>query len=504
MIKKTFLLFSIFLIIMAVGWHISQIRSLSFHFVDEEDHITIGRYTNRGFNLYQDIQSNHQPLVYFGSALLQRTLKPENIFMLVRRHRQVMFFYGLLWSIIIFWRFRSVGLIFVAFFEFLKYWLLGNLWLMESFAVYPAVYLFGSLLENWINKVKLKTPEWLFLGLCSFLVIFNLVPLWPWLATIWLIFLIKNRLKVFWAAGSLAIITTIFFSATYSFSMWFKRTIYNNFVYAVPSLSPFHGIVDYLKMVFFPFLAFFTLNSLQAKFISFFFTAWLVCLIYLIIKKDRRAIKIGLIYLLLMLANNRILSPASVYYEGFHLLPWMGFLIFTFAFCLKTMEYKFWPVWLILAIILMSNKNVPIWWKTDPNYEYYVNYSPFDDFNFALKTINKSGQKLAISVLTNETLIQWRTLLDPATKQIVSYAWENLIPELKEDRDRVFSLDNPSPPEFIYGSLQEQLVETKYRPLYRYGKATELFIRKDIFDKISPDEWDSLETRGFEPTINEP
>ena len=146
---------------------------------------------------------------------------------------------------------------------------------------------------------------------------------------------------------------------------------------------------------------------------------------------------------------------------------------------------------------------MPYFWKTDPNYEYYVNYSTFDDFNFALKTINKNGQKMAISVLTNEILIQWKTLLDPATKQIVSYPWENLIPELKQNRDQVFSLDNPFPPEFIYGSIDKQLTKAKYQVLYRNDKASELFIRKDIFDQISPEEWIALKTRGFESTINE-
>ena len=85
MIKKRLLHFLILSIVMLVSFKIAQARSLSMHFVDEEDHITIARYTNRGYKLYQDIQSNHQPIVYFTSAKLQRLLDPENIFMLIRR-----------------------------------------------------------------------------------------------------------------------------------------------------------------------------------------------------------------------------------------------------------------------------------------------------------------------------------------------------------------------------------------------------------------------------------
>ncbi len=256
--KKLIISCLVFGLVMTISFFVSQSRSLSMHFVDEEDHITIARLTNLGFTLYQDIQSNHQPIVYFTSAKLQQLLDPPNIYMLIRRHRQAMFIYGLIWSIIILWRFKTVGLIFIVFFEFLKYYLFGNLWLMESFAVYPAVYLFGIMLESWFDKSKIKTASLIWLSFCSFLIIFSLVPLWPWLAFIWLVLLIKNKQKMIWTGISLITITGLFFMFTgYSPINWFIKVIYNNFVYAVPDLSPFHGGVDYLKMIFFPFLAFF-------------------------------------------------------------------------------------------------------------------------------------------------------------------------------------------------------------------------------------------------------
>ncbi|MCX6816749.1 MAG: hypothetical protein NTZ93_02710 [Candidatus Beckwithbacteria bacterium] len=477
-------------IVMLVSFRIAQARSLSMHFVDEEDHMTIGRLTNRGFKLYQDIQSNHQPIVYFTSAKLQQLLNPPNIFMLVRRHRQAMFVYGAIWSLLIVWRFKTVGLIFVIFFEFLKYYLFGNLWLMEAFAAYPAVYLFGTMLQVWFKNQNIKKSELVFLGICSFLVLFNLVPLWPCLAFMWLLFLLKIKKKIFWMVAALLTSTLIFFTLSrYSVADWFIRTVYNNFVYAVPTMSPLHGPGDWLKMIFFPFLAYFTPNSLQAQFISLFFSVYLLAVVF------KR--KLLIIYPLLLLANNRVLSPGTVYYEGFHLLPWLGLMIFTFSFCLKTIKFKFWPVWLIWAMILLTNKNMAYFWKTDPNYEYYVNYSTFDDLNFAIKIINQEGQKMAVSVLTNEVLVQWKTLTSPATKQVVSYAWERKIPALKEEYSRVFNINNPNPPEFIYGEMERELVQAKYHSLSRDGKSTGLFIRKDIYGKITPEQWEALATRRF-------
>ena len=113
--QKNILILLLFSLVMLVSFRISQTRSLSMHFVDEEDHMTIAGLTNRGLKLYEDIQSNHQPIVYFSSAKLQQLLDPPNIFMLVRRHRQAMFAYGLIWSAIILWRFKAIGLIFIIF-----------------------------------------------------------------------------------------------------------------------------------------------------------------------------------------------------------------------------------------------------------------------------------------------------------------------------------------------------------------------------------------------------
>ncbi|MDZ7586220.1 MAG: hypothetical protein U0946_00575, partial [Patescibacteria group bacterium] len=333
MIKKYWWQWLILGIVMLVSWQISQTRSLSMHFVDEEDHIAFADYINQGYKLHRDIQNNHQPLIYFGSAAIQKLTHPDNIFMLIRRHRQAVFIYGLLWSLLIVWRFKDLGIIFVVLFEFLKYGLFGNLWLMETLAVYPAVYVFGNLLQVWFEKYKLKMAESIFLGLCAFLIIFTIVPLWPWLALVYLVFLIKTKKMVLWQGLGLLIGVVILFSGNYSPVDWFRESIYNNWLYAIPALSPYKGPLDWLKMISFPFLAFFTKSSLQANFISLFFIGYL----WAAFKNH----KLLLIYPFLVLANNRVLSPGTAYYQGFHLLPWLGLMIFTFGFSLKSIKYKY-------------------------------------------------------------------------------------------------------------------------------------------------------------------
>ena len=90
MIKKYFPLLLGLILILGLSWRINQERSLSLHFVDEEDHISGASLINRGYRLHEQIQSNHQPLVYFGSAVIQKLTRPDNIFMLVRLTRLAM------------------------------------------------------------------------------------------------------------------------------------------------------------------------------------------------------------------------------------------------------------------------------------------------------------------------------------------------------------------------------------------------------------------------------
>jgi len=492
---------------MGLSFQVNQARSLSLHFGDEEDHIAFAYYVNRGYQLHKDLQNNHQPTVYFLSAVVQKLTHPQNIFMLIKRHRQAMFMYGLIWSAIMVWRFRWLGWWWVLIFEFLKYFLLGNVNLMETQAVYPAVYVLTSALQVWFKNKKIGRLEGIFLGVSYFLIIFNMIPLWPWLVIIGLGFLIKTRKNCWWQllglAGSMVILFNFLF--TYDVGDWFRETVWNNFFYAIPDLSPYKSSWDWLKMVFFPFLSFFTKESLQAKFISLFITGWLTTTIFLFIKKDKKAWLMTGLYGLLMLANNRVLSPGAAFYHGFHLLPWMGMMILIFVFSLKYLFEKFpkvkkylGPVFFIWLLALMLNKNMPYFWlNTDVEHEYYVNYSTLDDMNFAIKTLVNPGDRLAVTA--NEPILYWNSGAELATRQIVYGSWEPKIKELNDRYNQVFLGNNP--PEIIYGGDEPVLLKEKYEVIWRNDKPTELFVRKDKYSTISDEQWQSLKTRGFKKAL---
>lgn len=480
--KLIFLLLATFILV--VSFRISQNRSLSLRFVDEEDHIAFGYYINQGYRLHEQLQNNHQPLVYFASAAIQKFSDPDNLLILVKRHRQAMFFYGALWSIILVWRFTQVGLIFVLFFEFLKYYLFGNLLLLDSLAAYPAVYLLLTAASVWYRRLVPNPTELVFLGLNTWLIFFTLIPLWPWLALLWIGLIIKLKLKLVWPLLSFLFLTALLFSF-YSPAAWWHETIYNNLKYAIPALNEIKTLTDKLKLVLFPFLGFVDLSSLQAKFLTLFFTGYLALAI-----RNRR---LFWLYPILILANTRVINPAAVYYTGFHLLPYLGILIALFAFNWQALKFK--PLFILAGGSLLLNPAMPYWFKTNLNEEYYINYSLQEDFNFAVRAFANDSDRLA--ALNNKPLIYWNSGAKPATRQLVYYAWEPNVPELRADYEQVFYGDNP--PEIIYGDKETELLAAKYTNILKDGKPTLLFIRTDRYAQITDSQWAALETRGFAP-----
>lgn len=471
--KKILIWLGLVLVLLG-SFRLANQRSLSFHFVDEEDHIVTADFMNQGLELYKDLSVNHQPLVYLSSQTLQKVTKPNSIYLLVKTHRLAMFVYGALWSVILVWRFGLLGLIFSLFMEGIKFYGFGNLWLMESMALYPSVYIVANIIESFWSKVWPKKWESIMIGASSFLVLFNLVPLWPWLGIVWLIYLIKNKKRLGWQLIGLLIPTIILFLFVSPID-WFRETVEYNVIYAMPQLSVINTFQDWLKIIFFPFIALFTNNSYQAQIISWLFIGLVVSSFF-----NKKYGLLSLVYGLLVLSNLRVPSAESVYYEGFHLLPWIGMLLMSSLLMMSKIKNK--QVILVLAIWglgLFLNKNMPYFWQTDSMEEYQVNYARFGNLNNTVKSLVKPSDRMA--VLTSESLIYWQTGVRPATRQVVYYAWEHEVPRLKEEYEQVFYGVNP--PEFIYGANETRLVEDKYKQVWQGETETELYMKIENSEK---------------------
>jgi len=165
----------------------------SLDFVDEEDNIVIGSYLNNGHKLYRDIYSQHQPAQFVAANVLQNLTHPDNILMTVKRHREFMILWSVLWVTLLTFRF-GFPLYFVSLvYELTKIILLGNMFLAESFVVYPLLYLLSFIFIK--PKTAKVIEEFFVLALIWFLAL-SLTPLWPLLFVITLYLFVINKSKL--------------------------------------------------------------------------------------------------------------------------------------------------------------------------------------------------------------------------------------------------------------------------------------------------------------------
>ena len=148
----------------------------SFGFTDEGDNISIGQYLLLNKKLYTEVFSQHQPLTYYLSAGIQYVVQPDNILLVVRRHRQFVLLFSFAWIAFLTLRYGLSLLPIFTLLEVVKYYLLGHLFLAESIVIYPFIYL-TLLFVQVFQKKKTYAFELILFSLSAFFVVFNLLPL---------------------------------------------------------------------------------------------------------------------------------------------------------------------------------------------------------------------------------------------------------------------------------------------------------------------------------------
>lgn len=515
--KIKFFALVVFLGIFFVSLLLTEKFSQSFHFVDEEDHMVFGFFINQGKKLYRDLSSNHQPVVYLFSAGIQKISRPSNLFLLIKRNREGVFLYSFVWSLLLFSMFGPIFLLFSLFFELTKFFIFGNLILAESLVVYPLLFILGQIFRVLFYSYKPKKWESFVFGLANFLIVFNVLPLIPSLIILNLIYLIKVKEFKRTLVGFF-IPTLVLFIFAPPFD-WFRETVFYNLKYAIPAISNIKTGNDYLTLALFPVLSFFKGDSsILRSYIQLFSLILIMGTLFFTVSLRKKEKKKKIIFYLLLLTtifllNNRVLIPGKMYYQGFHLLPWYGAVIF---FGLLTIEFiiknnKGWQRFIPLLILiiggawLLLSPDMVYRTKIDKDREHNINYYPYYLTGKAIKSISTLNDKLA--VFPHESLLHWQSGLNPTTRQILYYDWEYHVPRLRREMEENF---NHNSPEFIYWNTKqvgpasylpfmEPILENDYYQAIRLGVAQPLYIKKSKIRLIPDQQWQEWFKLGFDP-----
>ncbi len=500
------LVISIFLIVTSLSY---RNKVFSPHFVDEEDNIVLGKYLLQNEKLYKDLFSHHQPLAYITSASIQKLTNPNSIYLLIKRHRDFIIFWSFTWSVLILLRFGLLGAFFIIPFELLKFYLFGNLFLSESLAVYPFVYLIGIT----FNTKKFNKLELILVGFCFALVALLLSALWLALLLIGVVFLVRkkvtvnNFLWVFVGILPLAVVSFYFISLP----DYFHNAFYINFAYYIPTTQYEPLLVSFIRGFETPFIYFFS----EVKGSQILQVTQLICILLifngLLLVRAKRFIEILLIFSILGLSNARFTQGGMQYYSGFHTLPWQAALIllanYTTIVVWKKYKHLFIRSTLVFFTILVLSLSIVtardgLFIHHDINKDFYINYSRQFSFGEGVRIMKSPTDNLM--VVPDEWLIYWQGDVKHATKMLNYYAWMSDVPGLKAIIEDDFK---QHPPTFFYCDCIGSYYGLEkywglYQPIKKDGQVTKLMVLKSKLKSLTQEQQNQLKYHNFDTIID--
>lgn len=506
---KSSFIFPIFISPFLILFYKFYLKKVSaFGCFDDCFNIVGGYFLTKGKTLYTDIFFNHQPFMAYISSYLQIIFDPINIFELILIHRKFIFIFSILMNFLISARFRIAGIGFVLFYEVTKFYVFGDRFLAEAIIVYPLVYLFGIVWYK-LNNKKLHKIEYILAAFFTWFIIFLREPFIPLAIFLFIIIIHDRKLTKTMFISILILILLISYSFSqiplvdYIFNVF---TINKNVVINKEDIFS----IEILKIIFYPFYIFFDgkwsnfriiLMSLSSLFITFYI---------LLIIKTKKWKMLGIVAIVLSLANIRYVTPGQVFYESFHIAPWYGmfiFIIFIFfqslwnAQIIKKLKYLF--IFMLTAIflfMLLPGKSF-IWEKTYQHAEFITNYGIYLSYGEASRILSFPNATFFVDGF--DELIYWQAKLP----SIYKYSWyTSVMPHIdiySQARTEMFKIN---PPDIYYGSCPKETVISRLIPkqskelylnLYAYGKPTCLYLKKENINKISKNQWQKVKEFGF-------
>lgn len=460
------------------------------NFVDEQDNFVVAKNLINGHKIYTNIFTHHQPSAYLLSAFIQKTIKPNTLEMVVKKHRQFIFLWSIIWIIFLSYRFSLHLLIPMLIFEFIKNKYLGSLFLAESLVVFPTIYLVLVLLFK-----KLELKELFFWGIICGFVGVTLAPTWLLILLIISVVFFRNRTTILNCGavilgGLIVILATLPFINLYGY---YQNAILINQKYYISIAGGNNLFFSIIKSFTTPILFLKDgLNIPEILIIKYFIILFIILLIILI--KQKQWLKIFLIISTLSLTNLRNFELEKIHYDGFHLIIWVGLLItITFYYIQKK-----WILIGFLPITLLFFINYPKIF-TPQNYiqDFEIYYSRIFNMSEAIRQTKNDQDKLL--AMPDYVLSYWQGDIQPQGRFVFFYKWMTNVDHLKDEQLNNFG---KLPEYLIIGNnenLDLSLTLSQYINFkYRGSESSEFYIKKDLYKTFSPEKIEKLKYYGLE------
>ncbi len=507
-----------FLLLILIIFYVFQIKYFeksifNIQFVDEDDNFVTGAWILKGQKLYKDVFFQHQPAATYISAAVQKAVKPNSIYLLVKRHREFVYLYTAFAFILLTIRFGFVGFITGIIYGITKFYLLGNLFLAETIAIPPLLFIIGIIFETIYRKKNISTRLDLIIVLISiFFIQATLLPLLPFtivsFCIVWYLSSKSLRRLILKLTGIYLLFAFVFFFKLAPLFDYLRDTVFitstQNIPAEVDSLGSFTA-----RFFFYPILS---LTFQNNGFFLFFKILSLIFIISLLFLLKRKRYSFASFSILFFWLVNLRPAPFGLFYSGFHLLPMYGALLFLTILNVnlvilesKTKIQKisaisvFFGLLILLSLLMYKKETISV---SDNESSFYVNYSTKFDYGEAVRLLSEPRDKLVTG--SSESLIYWQSQLLPGSHFFYTYGFmyksETLRREISDDFSRnlpkFFYYSDDMDKDLIYGNQANY-----YFNVFLRGKHSRLYILKSLLLEITDYKWKEVEKLGFTKEI---
>ena len=473
----------------------------ALNFVDEDDNIVIGNYVREGKKLYTDVFSQHQPSMFILSSQIQKMTRTDNILMTIKRHREFMIAWSIIWFFILTLRFGWPILVPISMLELTKISLLGNLFLAEGLVVYPLLYLISYLIGKKNTAYNLES---IFVTIVFWFLWFSLTPLWPLLiiCLLWLFVKSDHRLKFALITFLMGALCVLYLSQYAGIKEYVYDALYINYKYYIPLTAPVGFFDSIIKAFLAPIYALLAPGRsellLLIKVLSL---GFILKILFLVL--DKKYFKASLYFTVLGLSSLRYIEPGNTLYGAFHMLPWFVLLVlfnfsdFThFRPIFRLRQIVLGGIYILIFVAAINISRINLWDNRDPSTDYYVHYSPSEDVWTAVKILSKNGGQ-TIWVEPVMYWPYWRTGTTQYSSMVNYYGWMDLTPPMKDEIHKQFSTELPT---IVWATTTLGIGDylSSYTRFKRDGQFIDLYLRTDKIREISEDVRRELEYYRFE------
>lgn len=496
-----FLLFSLYLYIYLSTSYIFYNRIGVFGCGDECINYTAGYFLHQGKQLYSEIFFNRQPSLAYISAAIQWVLHPTSLYQLVLYHRMSVIAYAFIFGMLLIWRLRLSGVLFLLLYEGTKYYSYGYQFIGEAFIVYPLVYMTGLVWESWKSN-RIFLIDLYMVAFLSAFVFWTREPYIPLALSMFGVYIWQyrgNRLIHRMIAVFVLLVVTPYIVTP--LGEYVRQVITVN----VPAAGAGIGINQLVYSVFYPLILLIRGSWTLLRQVEIGLVLFMVIGIYIWLRETKKLFPILCVFGFLGLAGIRTVLPGTMFYEAFHMLPWFGMAIMVTALLLTSIRNPVLRMYCVSAFVLFSLSMfaVPrsfIWEKVDRQAEFTNQYAKYTQYSSAIKIIIKPSQTIFLDMW--DDVIYWES------GRPSSYPYSLYIPmaanfsPYKEARVEMF---RRTPPDVYYSCPKMQNAVSmlpvfsvpEYVQFYTGDQPSCLYIKKQIVQSLTQDQILRMVRLGF-------